>query len=737
MTDRPKGNKPPKRRGAALPPLFKAQEGQPRTCDTCGETKPVAVRTFAPKNASPDGISPTCRSCQGRAARSRQTDRGNTEAPFAANATPEAPSGWPKPADRKRYWAKVEETITELYTLGNQKGKTKQLASVCTALNKVTRLVGDPAGGGEQTDPELAFRTFAAVLSRLISNWMGWGEIADNDIIPALLDPADQVLLLASRNSGKSTVTEMYAAWLLHRNPLDIIGVVSGSTRRAKRTLRTVRQFIDQCPLLRHLAPDDSCLDAADQFVISPANGRLGASVSFSSFGIASNMTGMRWNKVILDDVETKDARSLVMQETLDLLTSEIHNVLNPGGRVVALGTPQVAGRSIYARWAASEDWTLYRAMLFEELPPDEGRGTRPQLRSRWPQRWTDEALEKKRRTLPEREWDLHWRISLEALDEDDRPLKLRDFITAKWEPSSPTFPTIIRAGGPRLEHLETGAADSDDFFVGPAEISADTSRYVVTCAAVDPASGMQGRDEAGVAVVSVTSQGVAVVRCIAGVRGRSAQETLTRVASLIHSFHPTKIICEARADSLYPAQLSSVLGRRGYPALVEPVQSGARKGERIIDALGVPLSDARLVLLESVVSGTDAMETIKQITNVTVDARNLRHDDRVDAFAWAVAAVGSMLTVDESESLETASRHRLDDLLRLPMRRGGITEDGLEARSLEVSEDEERLRMKLENALAIQEEELRRGEVDQRFASYIEALQRDLAAFRRHQTIN
>lgn len=731
MTKKTKGNKPPKRRGAIIPPLFKSQEGQPRTCETCGETKPISFRTFAPRNASPDGISPTCRSCQGRRATATPP-----KSKSGAAAVVDAPSGWPKPSDRKRYWGKVEETITELYALGNQKGKAKQLAAVCASLNKVTRLVGDPAGGGEQTEPELAFRTFA-VLSRLISNWTGWGEIHDNDIIAALLDPADQVLLLASRNSGKSTVTEMYAAWLLHRNPLDIIGVVSGSTRRAKRTLRTVRLFIDQCPLLRHLAPDDACLDAADQFVTPAANGRLGASVSFSSFGIASNMTGMRWNKVILDDVETKDARSVVMQETLDLLTSEIHNVLNPGGRVVALGTPQVAGRSIYARWAASEDWRLYRAMLFEELPPDEGRGTRPQLRSRWPQRWTDEALEKKRRTLPEREWDLHWRISLEALDEDDRPLKLRDFITTKWEPSSPTFPTIVRAGGPRLEHLETGAADADDFFAGPAEVSEETTRYVVTCAAVDPASGMQGRDEAGVAVVSVTTQGVAVVRCIAGVRGRSAQETLTRVASLIHSFHPTKIICEARADSLYPAQLSSVLGRRGYPALVEPVQSGARKGERIIDALGVPLSDARLVLLESVVSGTDAMETIKQIANVTADARNLRHDDRVDALAWAVAAVGSMLTVDESESLETASRHRMDDLLRLPLRRGGITEGGLEARSLEMSEAEERLRMKLDNALAIQEEELRRGDVDQRFAAYIEALQRDLAAFRRHQTIN
>src|SRR3546814_7977244 len=101
------------------------------------------------------------------------------------------------------------------------------------------------------------------------------------------MDPAEQVLMLASRNSGKSAITEMYATWLLHRNPLDIIGVISGSSRRAKRTLRTVRQFISNCPLLVDLVPNDSCLDAADQFVVPDANGKLGSSVSFSSFGIA------------------------------------------------------------------------------------------------------------------------------------------------------------------------------------------------------------------------------------------------------------------------------------------------------------------------------------------------------------------------------------------------------------------------------------------------------------------
>jgi hypothetical protein len=93
-------------------------------------------------------------------------------------------------------------------------------------------------------------------------------------------------------------------------------------------------------------------------------------------------------------------------------------------------------------------------------------------------------------------------------------------------------------------------------------------------------------------------------------------------VASLIHSYLPTKVVCEAKADSLYPAQLSSVLARRGYPVLVEPVSSATKKGVRIIDAITVPLADNRLVLLEEVVSGRDAMETVKQLVSVTAEGR-------------------------------------------------------------------------------------------------------------------
>jgi hypothetical protein len=724
-----KANTPPRRRGALkLSAAYTAMIGHPRTCFTCGETKPISFETFAPRAKWHDAVSPDCRVCQGRSAQKRQVEEREEFTRFT----------WPLAKEKRRaYWEKVEALTDRLYELAAIPSRTRDFEAVCQKLNEVTRLRTDPGGRGIQTDAELAFRTFAHVLNRLIANWLPFGEIHDCDIIPAVLsESADQVLILASRNSGKSTVVELFATWLLHRNPLDIIGVVSGSAKRAKRTLRTVRMFIERCPLLAPLRPDEECLDSADQFCTPQGNGRLGASVSFSSFGIGGNFTGMRFNKAILDDLESTDDRTTVAQDNLDLLSSEVWNVINPGGRILALGTPHAdGGMSIYARWAKGEEWTVYRALLFEELPPDEGRGTRTKLRSRWPERWPDEELEKKRRSVPQRAWNLHWRLEFGSGESDNRPLKLRDLITVKWPSHSADFPTLIRGGGERLSHLNTGMADPDDFFRGPASLSKEIANYGFTLAAIDPASGIVGRDEIGVTVVSVTNTGFAVIRCMTGVRGDSAPDALQRVASLVHSFYPNRVNVEARIDSLYPSQLQAALAARGYPVTVEAVYSGANKGTRILDAVGVPLAAGRVVMLEEVVSGDDALETIKQIVLATADGRKLRHDDRIDSLAWALAAVANQLLIEESDGLQTQAASTVERLLRTPIRKGGITENGLELALLEKTEDEERLEYKLNRCLEIQADELRRGIVDPRYDRYIASMREELTSLRRWRT--
>jgi hypothetical protein len=291
----------------------------------------------------------------------------------------------------------------------------------------------------------------------------------------------------------------------------------------------------------------------------------------------------------------------------------------------------------------------------------------------------------------------------------------------------------VVRPGGPRLP-LETFTADAEDGFYGPSEITRDALPYVTTVAAIDPASGIAGNDELGLAIVSVTAQGLAVVRVLTGVRGASANETLTKAAATISTYRPNKVIVEARADSLFPDQLAAVLARRGHPVLVDRVHSGAKKGTRIVDAIGTPLADRRVILLESVVTAEDAAETIKQITGITTDARSLSHDDRVDVLAWSLVAVAPLIRAEEGDSLPLATRTELERLLRLPVRRGGIAdEESLEARLFEADEESEYLQRKLDHALRVREEETQQGIYDANFQSYIERLQREVRKLRTH----
>lgn len=734
---------PPRGKGLVVPPEYQAVIGMPRTCAVCDETKPIEWKTFAASKASPDRVALVCRSCQGKGAQAK-AKASASEAAETRRARLGSP--WPNPErDRRAWWARLEETTARLYEVAGDPRRAQEFEEARSELNHATRMHDDPAGGGGMADPELAFRGFAFVLSKVMASFREFGAIHD-DLIRGLVSDHERTLLLCSRNAGKSGLTELYALWLLHRFPLLKVLVVSGGAKRASQALASVRGFIERCPLLHYLRPAEDDVDNRTSFVTAPASGRLGAFFSFSSFGVTGAIVGQRADVILADDLERRTDNTPDAQEKLDNLAAELPHVLNPrtpfepwAGRLIALGTPQNAG-SIYARWARQRDedtgepaWHTVRSLLFTEVPSDEGH-KRTRLQSRWPARWTDAALEKKRSEVGPREWRLHWQVSLDDLGDEGKPLRLSDFISIRHDPLAPSFPTIVRAGGPRLDHIPLhGASDPDDHFVGPGHVSDDTSLYVSTCVSIDPASGLAGRDELGLCCASVTGQGLAVVRGVHGVRGSSANETLIKAAELVQRYRPSKVVVEARVDSLFPDQLASVLARRGYPILVDRFHSGQSKGLRIVEAVGTLLADRRVAICEAVWSDADAHETVKQITNVTTDARSLKHDDRVDALAIALATLAPMTRADEGDGVEVNAQQELQRLLKLPARMGGITdEESPEAWRYQADENVQRLQFKLDHALRCQAEELRDGIVDARYAAWIGRLQQDLANAKR-----
>lgn len=718
-------------RGVVLPPAYLAREGMDKTCRECGETKPIRYENFAPSKRTTDGVSPTCRTCR--------TCQGRGAAKRNAPAKPlpsKGPLFAPDPLkDAKAYWRRVDELAGLMYeTTSSGPEREAEHLEVCKTLTALVCLADDPTPG-RAPNAEIAFRTFIRIAGRTIVAFKALAPVHD-DIISALLSDAPNRLLLASRNSGKTTIANLFAAWRLLRNPLLVVLIVSAGERFAKRWLRAVRALIDNVPILTHLRPGDEQLDSATQFTTPQAHGRIGTSTSFTAAGLTAALAGLRAGLILLDDIEQRGDDTPEAQEKLDDRVQEFEHIRNPDSDLIVIGTPQVEGASLYGRMSTEDSYEVHRALLaVETFDEDTKRPTG--IESRWVERFPPDELAKKRSRMTPREWRLHMLLELGGDHVDERPLKLKHFVTLRHDPKALTFPRLIEHGGPELTHLPRYSLDTDDGYFGPAIIHPDPVAYVATIAAVDPASGIAGRDEMGLSVVSVSASGHGIVRCCTGVRGTSPADTLDRTAALIASYRPTKVVCEARADSLYPATLTTALAKRGHPIIVDAVFSGEKKGRRILDAVGVPLAAHRLVILEAVLQADDAAETIKQIVSMTADARGLRHDDRVDSLAWAVAAIAPMLQVEPSDNVPTLANMNVEQLLRLPRRAGGIHPNGLEMQLFEMDDEHERLQMQLAQLTRIQAEDLSRGFVDTSLALRIERVRHALASQTGRPAIN
>ena len=111
-----------------------------------------------------------------------------------------------------------------------------------------------------------------------------------------------ELVLLAFRNSGKSTLVGLFSVWLLTRDPNLRILVLAGDFALAKKMVRNAKRIIERHPVARHLRATHGELWASDQFTVKrPFELR---DPSMLAKGMAANITGLRADVVICDDVE-------------------------------------------------------------------------------------------------------------------------------------------------------------------------------------------------------------------------------------------------------------------------------------------------------------------------------------------------------------------------------------------------------------------------------------------------
>jgi len=199
-----------------------------------------------------------------------------------------------------------------------------------------------------------------------------------------------QLLLMAFRNSGKSTLVGLFAAWLLAGNPGLRILVLAADLALARKMTRNVKRIIERHPHCQGLKPKSRDQWACDQFTVE-RDAEL-RDPSMLAKGIDTNITGSRADVVICDDVEVPNTCDTPgKRESLRECLDEIDYVLVPGGTQLYVGTPHTY-HTIYGanvRRDVGEERAYLEGFNRLEIPIFDADG-----QSRWPERFSLEKIE-------------------------------------------------------------------------------------------------------------------------------------------------------------------------------------------------------------------------------------------------------------------------------------------------------------------------------------------------------
>ncbi|HYN38865.1 MAG TPA: phage terminase large subunit, partial [Rhodospirillales bacterium] len=170
--------------------------------------------------------------------------------------------------------------------------------------------------------------------------------------------------------------------------------VLAGDFALAKKMVRNVKRVLERHPLTRRLKPARAEQWASDQFTVRRSEELRDPSMLAK--GVAANITGLRADVVICDDVEVPNTCDTAPKR-MDLRNRlhELDYVLVPGGLQMFVDTPHTY-YSVYAnapRPELGETRSALAGFCRLELPLLDDHG-----HSRWPERFTPQRIEAIRR---------------------------------------------------------------------------------------------------------------------------------------------------------------------------------------------------------------------------------------------------------------------------------------------------------------------------------------------------
>ena len=416
-----------------------------------------------------------------------------------------------------------------------------------------------------------------------------------------------ELLLMAFRGAGKSTMVGLFAAWLLGDDPDRRVLVLSADHALARRMVRNVKRLIERHPATVHLKPARIDEWAADRFTVE--RGLELRDPSMLAKGIGANITGCRADIVICDDVEVPNtAGTPAKRDDLRERLDEIDYVLVPGGLKLFVGTPHSRDSLYRADAPEGEDSEPYLAGYDRlELPLLTDAGD-----SRWPERFSPQRIERIRmRSGPAK---FQSQMMLRAMALADGRLDVERLVPYDAD----------------LNYTEAG---------GEAVLRLGPKRLVSASCWWDPAYGDPERGDGSVIACVFTDEDGNLrlhgVEYLSFDRARLAEtDELTQQCEQAAEFAmrhylPSITVEDNGFGKTVPGILKGVIRERGEAIGVKPVHNTRAKALRILDAFDAPLAAGRLYAHTSVLR---TARFVAEMRDWRPDAQG--PDDALDAIA-------------------------------------------------------------------------------------------------------
>lgn len=416
----------------------------------------------------------------------------------------------------------------------------------------------------------------------------------------------NRLLLQAFRSCGKSTITGLYAAWRLYREPSLRIIVIAADLPLAREMVRNVQKIIERHPLTAHLKPEKIEEWGADRFTVK--RDLALRDPSMLAKGITANLTGSRADLIICDDVEVPNTSDTAgKREDLRERLGEIEYVLVPGGTQLYIGTPHHY-HSIYA--------DMPRLELGEDAPFLDGfaRLTLPLLRengaSSWPERFAPEDIARIRRATGPNKFASQMMLVPVNIAEGRLDMRALDFYDDE----------LLYQKELRL------------LFLGQKKLVSASAYW-------DPSFG-KGGDRSVLAVVYTDEGGryylhhVSYIKVDAANPEDEATQQCKCVVAIAKAYHLPFVTVEINGIGRFlPNILRRELGAARVPCRVKELSNSRNKELRILEAFDAVLA-ARLLSVHDSVRKTPLMTEMQEWRP---DVKG-GHDDGLDAVAGALA---------------------------------------------------------------------------------------------------